>query len=97
MLLITSDYQRTSESLEYFLKGLYRLEDLNVYQEIDHTEQLYSPIEGTSYDTMLKSLWSEKCAARNILRVPFDLDVMISHKENEALRRFLLTDMFDLA
>jgi hypothetical protein len=83
--------------VEYFLKGLYPMQELSVYQEIDHTEQLYSPLTGTAYEAMLKATYSEKSPARNILRIPTQYDTIINHKENEVLRRFLLTDKFNIA
>lgn len=53
IMLLSTDYRRTTESVEYFLKGLYPIQDLSVKQEIDYNEQLYTPTQGTPYELML--------------------------------------------
>lgn len=97
--MITTDYQRTEDTLAYYMHGLYSLDQskpLSPKYEIDYREQLYSPIEGTLYEKMIANTFEQKCPHSPILRIPTQFDELLSTKSCPVLFKFLAYDQFNM-
>ncbi len=97
--MISTDYQRTEETLNYYLYGLYTLDESNPIQlkyELDYNEQLFSPLSGTIYEKMLEFTHYFKCPNSPIIRIPIYIDNVMSVRTCKILIRFLAWDEFDM-
>eukprot|EP00347_Sterkiella_histriomuscorum_P008199 403346001 len=96
ILMLSTDFQRTTESLESFLQGLYNLEPSQLYYQVDHNEHLFSPLDGTNYQVILDAINRQTCSKRPIVRVPYQIDSIMGHKSSTELREFITKDKFDI-
>ncbi|CDW71688.1 acid phosphatase [Stylonychia lemnae] len=96
LLLLSTDYSRTAESLENLLHGMYPIMESDLYEELDYNEHLFSAIKDTKYETILNQAIQDKCPSKPIIRITNEIDKIMNYKSSTVLREFLTKDKFDI-
>ena len=85
---------------DFFLQGLYPLDEITFDREVSFWRQSnHSPLTGTTYESILKSLEQDRgdtCPAKPVQQIPHTLDTMMHTRNCQKVHRFINDPSYDI-